>query len=76
MAAEKMGHKTANIENDNLLDIAAINILSIGSEALVSVRIYIPLAECYKKQELTTTASFNQKSKRREYFVICLAESK
>ena len=67
LTGEKFAHKTANTEDEARLDISARNFWSPGTKAFCDIRIFNPLAESYRKQNLSNAHSINEKAKKREY---------
>ena len=67
LTGEVFTHKTANTEDEARLDLAARNFWSTGNKVFCDIRIFNPLAECYRKQKLANAHSTNEKAKKREY---------
>ena len=65
LTGETFAHKTANTEDEARLDISARNFWSPGTKAFCDIRIFNPLAESYRKQNLSNAHSINEKAKKR-----------
>ena len=64
---ERLCHLTANKHNDARVDVSARGFWTRGQRAYFDIRIFEPMAQCYREQSLETAHERNEREKIRTY---------
>ena len=67
LTGEKFDLKSANVEDNARVDVAARGVWVKGNRAFFDVRVFNPLAQCYSHSTLKAAHKSNESSKKREY---------
>ena len=67
LSGEVMQHRTANIANEARVDISARGFWLNGQRAFMDVRIFDPMAACYRNNSLEAAHKRNEHDKTRKY---------
>ena len=67
ITGEVFAMKTANIEKDARLDVAARGLWVRGQKAFCDIRVFNPLAKCHRTKDLVKVHEIHEKEKKRKY---------